>query len=278
MKARAILALCVLSPLPAFAGFEFVRPQPAAPMPLTASPMPGYATPAPMPGASGNGVVSAGFDLPLYMAIPQIAPARLLVEYGPGTDPNVPVTWDGLGRPWPDVLTSTLSYKGLQYRQVAGKIVIERLAVAPQPVVAPTGPVPLTAAPITAAAPAAAPTYVDTAVRPEPLPVTSIASAPIAVEPAIPLEKIWEIKVGKRAPDLIAEWGKQEGWTVNTDLVSSCECRIAVGGTLTGPFEKILGEFMRPWSRQSPALRVRQTSNKYLEFYLVRDNMGGQPQ
>ncbi len=127
------------------------------------------ATPAPAAAAAPTDVVAGfGRDLPLVIALQQVAPAGHQFSFASGVNPGVMVSWEG-GKPWQQVITDMLAPQGLSY-QLQGNVVVVGFAAsdAPMPAApegmsvmpsdsADTAPTPLTSAPAetAAAAPAA---------------------------------------------------------------------------------------------------------------------------
>ena len=67
-------------------------------------------------------VVGFGSDMPLALAVQQIAPTDYTFSFSPGIDPGVRVSWDGGNKPWDQVLADTIAPIGLKAR-IDGKIV-----------------------------------------------------------------------------------------------------------------------------------------------------------
>lgn len=69
-----------------------------------------------------------GHQVPLAFAVRQIIPASVRVRFGDGIDADdLRVDWQG-GRPWPDVLRSTLRPPGLQVTFRPNAVLIERVS------------------------------------------------------------------------------------------------------------------------------------------------------
>lgn len=79
------------------------------------------------PARTGPGVAQGfGHQVPLAFAVRQIVPASVKVRFGDGIDPeDLLVDWKG-GRPWPDVLRSTLRPPGLLVTFRPSAVLIER--------------------------------------------------------------------------------------------------------------------------------------------------------
>lgn len=124
------------------------------------------ATPAPAAAAAPTDVVAGfGRDLPLVIALQQVAPAGHQFSFASGVNPGVMVSWEG-GKPWQQVITDMLAPQGLSY-QLQGNVVVVGFAAsdAPMPAAAEgmsvmpsdsadgdTAPTPLTSAPAETAA------------------------------------------------------------------------------------------------------------------------------
>ena len=77
------------------------------------------------PQAISRPVLARGFgdDVPLAFAIRQIVPATVKVEYGNAVDRQARVSWIG-GKPWRQVLHTTLSPLGIHAAQTGGTLKI----------------------------------------------------------------------------------------------------------------------------------------------------------
>ncbi|MBI3441637.1 MAG: TcpQ domain-containing protein [Proteobacteria bacterium] len=81
-----------------------------------------------MKATTDNEIVSGfGSDLPLLIALQQIAPAGYNVSLAPGISPDLSVSWAG-GKPWKQILADTLSTRGLGFRLRGHDISIGRFA------------------------------------------------------------------------------------------------------------------------------------------------------
>jgi hypothetical protein len=104
-------------------GASFPAPQQAPSPTRRASP------PAPRPApARRDPSLAEGFghQVPLAFAVRQIVPANVKVSFGGGIDAEaLLVDWNG-GRPWPDVLRSTLRPPGLLVTFRPNAVLIER--------------------------------------------------------------------------------------------------------------------------------------------------------
>lgn len=89
--------------------------------------------PGSMPPAADAGDVVEGFgaQLPLVIALQQVAPAGYRVSFAPGVSPGTTVSWTG-GKPWKQVLADTLAPVGLSYKIEDSTVVVTRADAAPQ--------------------------------------------------------------------------------------------------------------------------------------------------
>lgn len=69
-------------------------------------------------------VVGFGDEVPLSFACRQIVPANVTVNYGPGADPGMLVTWKG-GDAWPRVLSNAIKPLGLRMISSGTRLEIE---------------------------------------------------------------------------------------------------------------------------------------------------------
>lgn len=82
-------------------------------------------SPAPAVTAAASGDVVAGFgrDLPLVIALQQVAPAGHQFSFAPGVNPGVMVSWEG-GKPWQSVINDMLAPQSLGFQQQGNVIVV----------------------------------------------------------------------------------------------------------------------------------------------------------
>lgn len=88
-----------------------------ATIPVTAVPIdaPAPVDAAPLQSAHSDGVLSGfGTDLPLVIALQQVAPPGYQFAFSPGVDLGQRVSWEG-GKPWRDVAHDMLASKGLTF-------------------------------------------------------------------------------------------------------------------------------------------------------------------
>ena len=124
------LALCiVLEPFAGAAHAEFQLSGPAVSPPRAPERSTDPLVPRARPGKRPAGLAVAdgfGHQVPLAFAARQIVPSSVKVSFGPAVDPEtLLVDWKG-GRPWPDVLRSTLRPAGLLVTFRSGTVRIER--------------------------------------------------------------------------------------------------------------------------------------------------------
>lgn len=95
----------------------------------TATPVPASGTEdAPASDSAFAPVEGFGSDVPLALALQQIAPENYAFSFGDNVNPGVPISWDGNGKPWNDVIQQAIAPHGLA-ASVSGKVVhIKRVA------------------------------------------------------------------------------------------------------------------------------------------------------
>ncbi len=185
LLAASVAVAVVLVPLAAHAGFEIrgagipqAQPQSGgaiqsdstlapigmmpdaagqATIPVTAVPIdaPAPVDAAPLAVAQADGMLSGfGTDLPLVIALQQVAPPGYQFAFSPGVDLGQRVSWEG-GKPWRDVAHDMLASKGLTFETQDDNVlmVMEQGASAPA----------LQTAQVTPPAVPAAPSSVETA-------------------------------------------------------------------------------------------------------------------
>lgn len=144
----------VAAPAPAV---EAVHAEPVSPAlkPFAAAPATHTSAPQTMP-VEGEVLAGFGRDLPLVIALQQVAPAGHQFSFAPGVNPGAVVSWDG-GKPWQQVMTDMLAPQGLEYQMQGNVVAVGHAtggAVAPVPVDSTMSQMP---SDDMAAAPAAAP-------------------------------------------------------------------------------------------------------------------------
>jgi Toxin co-regulated pilus biosynthesis protein Q len=119
------------------AGMPAVRPGPVETSPVTSftsSPAQGTVPVTDMsaPDTASQGPALEGFgnDVPLAIALQQIAPAGYRFSFGAGVNPGTNVSWKG-GKPWEQVLQDTLSANDLSYIAADSTITVTQGARAP---------------------------------------------------------------------------------------------------------------------------------------------------
>lgn len=82
-------------------------------------------SPAPVTTAAVSDDIVAGFgrDLPLVIALQQVAPAGHQFSFAPGVNPGAMVSWEG-GKPWQAVMNDMLAPQGLGFQQQGNVIVV----------------------------------------------------------------------------------------------------------------------------------------------------------
>lgn len=103
------------------AAVEVVHAEPVSPAlkPFAAAPA-HSSMPQTMP-VEGEVLAGFGRDLPLVIALQQVAPAGHQFSFAPGVNPGAVVSWDG-GKHWQDVMKDMLAPQGLDY-QLQGNVV-----------------------------------------------------------------------------------------------------------------------------------------------------------
>ncbi len=143
------------------AAVESVHAEPVSPAlkPFAAAPAAQTSAPQTMP-VEGEVLAGFGRDLPLVIALQQVAPAGHQFSFAPGVNPGATVSWEG-GKPWQAVMTDMLAPQGLEYQMQGNVVAVGHAtggAVAPAPVDSTMSEMPaddMTAAPADVAAPAA---------------------------------------------------------------------------------------------------------------------------
>lgn len=100
---------------------EVVHAEPVSPAlkPFAAAPV--DTAPQTMP-VEGDVLAGFGRDLPLVIALQQVAPAGHQFSFAPGVNPGTIVSWEG-GKPWQNVMKDMLAPQALDY-QLQGNVVV----------------------------------------------------------------------------------------------------------------------------------------------------------
>lgn len=98
-----------------------VAPVSPALAPFAAAPAP--ATVTTMPIENADIAVGFGRDLPLVIALQQVAPAGHQFSFASGVNPGTPVSWEG-GKAWTAVMDDMLAPHGLGFQQQGNVIVV----------------------------------------------------------------------------------------------------------------------------------------------------------
>lgn len=169
-------AAILIGTSPVFAGFEWKPPAAVAtPAPVVAVPPPPVVMldgdkginwsgePAPLnmmkvepapigvplsPSGAKPGAMAAvgnvsgfGADLPLVVALQQIAPPEYTFSFAPGVDPGTHVSWQG-DKPWEQVMADMLAPKNLDFKAQGNVVMITAAAEKPlPPLMTPSAPV-----------------------------------------------------------------------------------------------------------------------------------------
>lgn len=118
---------------------------PAAPKQnsLMINPMPTQAT----PSVFTENISGFGDNLPLALALSELVPPGFSYSFTAGVNPGASVSWDGKGRPWPEVVSEMLTPKGMMASFRGSVLIISPLAANTQ---APSYTTSMTQAPVNA--------------------------------------------------------------------------------------------------------------------------------
>lgn len=139
-----------------------------------------------------------GADIPLVLALRQIAPAQYAFQFQNKADAGVKISWEGNGRPWLDVLQESLRGHGLQAFVVDNRLLIAPTAAA--------------ALPLSSIAAEAQPVNV--------LPAESdqIMQPQQDEKPLVILSRKiqnWEARPGTTLRDVLTDWGQQGRYEID---------------------------------------------------------------
>lgn len=161
----------VAAPAPAV---ETTHAEPVSPAlkPFAAAPAAQPSAPQTMP-VEGEVLAGFGRDLPLVIALQQVAPAGYQFSFAPGVNPGAIVSWEG-GKPWQHVMTDMLAPQGLEYQLQGNVVAVGQAtggAAAPAPVDSTMSQMPSDdmASDDMSVAPAAAPAAAEAAAPSEPV-------------------------------------------------------------------------------------------------------------
>ena len=165
---------------------ESVEAEPVSPAlkPFAAAPA-AHTAPQTMP-VEGEVLAGFGRDLPLVIALQQVAPAGHQFSFASGVNPGAVVSWEG-GKPWQAVMTDMLAPQGLEYQLQGNVVAVGHAtggAVAPAPVDTTMSQMPSDTAEAPAAVDVAAPAAATAAAAPSSEPVTIRRQRPVSAASA----------------------------------------------------------------------------------------------
>lgn len=183
-----------------------------------------------------------GTDIPLLIAVSQIVPPDVTVQWQAGIDSASLVSWSG-GRPWQQVLTETVS-------QINGTVDYSGTSVMIRPAAVASAPV----APIAVSTPApqSAVEVPPTALVPMPGQAPMPATVPVAA-PSSPADDTffqdtynrqatWFFQSGTTLQDVLAEWADKAGWQL--DWQATEVYPITGSGSVTGTFQEAVTQLI----------------------------------
>jgi hypothetical protein len=251
-------------------GFVLIPPA-AAPMP----PAPAYDPPArqvvvapapaptivpvivPVPVSAPAGTVDGfGNDIPLSFAAQQIVPKGFLVNFGPGVDKDMRVSWKG-GADWHDVLADTVRPKGIEV-SYEGELV--RLNATGAPHVTEVAPPPPMAHPVAVVEEIPAP-------RPPRAYHQTRTRLPVSVAPVPGTENFsdgssWHAASGDTLDQVLGDWAEKAGWHLvyNSRLVYTLQAP----ANFSGGFVEVAGDLVKSVAANPRPLAVFHTGNNTL--------------
>lgn len=203
--------------------------------------------------AGAQSIEGFGRDIPLSLAVKQIAPAGAKVSFGNGVDVRERVTWEG-GDDWHRVLDAVATSRGYVVTYAGRSVRITRQGD-PNPPIEPARAVQQAAAggqggivfvPYRgggAPAPAAAP--------------GSEGWKPYGgppAPPAPPPPAAWRADKDASLRGLLEAWGSRSGWSIVWK--SQYEYRLQAGAQFAGDFVQASGELIRSVGEVQPRLNV----------------------
>lgn len=190
-----------------------------------------------------------GKDISLALALRQIVPAEYAFGFESGELAGIRISWQG-GKPWPAVLSDSLSAVGLQ-ASISGKAVLvsrkkQEFVAEAVPAFASTTEDSASVAPLSLSGSGESKTSEPTA---PPLPVLKNA-APKAV---------WTARPGATLRDVLTEWSVRAH--VDLDWVTPYDYPIANAFTYKGTFSEAVNSLLSGYSRETPRPRGRLYPN-----------------
>ncbi len=220
---------------------------------------------APAPTAKGTLPLQGfGKDLPLVFALRQIVPVDYAYGFASNDLAGTRINWQG-GKPWPSVLSDSLSAAGLR-ADIRGKaVLISKMA----------GYTPLTPAPKTVPqnnlpAPVSSAPAETSKTQPLPL-VKEKTDTPIAQTASVVAEKpvpqvintaskfVWTARPGTTLKEVLSDWSKTA--KVELDWVTPYDYPIGNAFTFKGTFEQAVDSLLGTYSQESPRPRGRLYPN-----------------
>ncbi len=209
-----------------------------------------------------------GKDLPLVLALRQIVPVDYAYGFASNDLAGTRIDWQG-GKPWPSVLSDSLSAAGLR-ADISGKaVLISKIAgyapITPTPETAPQNDLPVSPAPVEAS-------------KAEPLPLTDMqaetaeaevqqpAVAPAEAQKPVPQviknaasKFVWTARPGATLKEVLSDWSRTA--KVELDWVTPYDYPIGNAFTFKGTFEQAVDSLLGTYSRESPRPRGRLYPN-----------------
>lgn len=237
LKAAALLTPLMVVALPAQAGFVWEG--------VDVEPTRAVTDISPMQVAEGFGQ-----DLPLPVAVAQIVPPGVPVDYAPGVQQSGTISWTG-GKGWLDVLQDALRPLALNADYVGGRVTInsrplamlEHTAPQAQPQASSITPIPVT--PPAGQAPQA---------------LAMAGDLPISVmDEAQPVhhDGVWLVRKGSTLRQVLEEWSAAAGWQKPLWTDGAVDFPIKASATFTGDWPQVAVDLMGHFVNAKPALRAR---------------------
>lgn len=206
-----------------------------------------------------------GKDLPLVLALRQIVPVDYAYGFASNDLAGTRIDWQG-GKPWPSVLSDSLSAAGLR-ADISGKAVLISKMAGYAPITPTLETVPQNDLPVPVS-PAPAETSDS-----QPLPLTDARAdtptaqpAPVEAEKPVPQviksaasKFVWTARPGATLKDVLSDWSNTA--KVELDWVTPYDYPIGNAFTFKGTFEQAVDSLLGTYSRESPRPRGRLYPN-----------------
>jgi hypothetical protein len=202
-----------------------------------------------------------GKDLPLVLALRQIVPVDYAYGFASNDLAGTRIDWQG-GKPWPSVLSDSLSAAGLR-ADISDKAVLISKMAGYAPITPTLETVPQNDLPVPVS-PAPAETSES-----QPLPLTdapTAQSAPMGAEKPVPQviksaasKFVWTARPGATLKEVLSDWSKTA--KVELDWVTPYDYPIGNAFTFKGTFEQAVDSLLGTYSRESPRPRGRLYPN-----------------